>query len=130
MRWSKEELQEISGADEFHIGPANEDESKGSIVHIWSIVIEGVVYVRGNQGRRSHWYQTALVRGSGRISIAGITRDVIFEPVDKKSMIEQIDEEYKKKYQNHEQLKWLLSESARSATLKVVPTKIVKIQEN
>lgn len=129
INWSKEELKEISEADDFYIGPANEGENKDSIIRICSVVMNGTVYVRGSKGRRSHWYQTAMIRGSGRISAAGLTRDVIFEGVDKASMIEQIDEEYKKKYQGHEYLKWLLSESARSGTLKVIPQKIVCIPQ-
>lgn len=128
--WSKEELQEISKAEEFYIGPANESENKNSIIRICSVVLNGSVYVRGNKGRRSHWYQTAVIRGSGRISIAGLTRDVIFEAIDKNSVIEQIDEEYKKKYQGHGYLNWLLSESARSGTLKIVPKKVVRTRED
>lgn len=125
IKWTEEELQEISEAQDFNIGPANEGESRDSIIRICSVVVNGAVYICGIKGRRSHWYQTAAIRGSGRILVAGLTRDVIFEVIDKTSVIEQIDEKFEEKYQGHEYLKWLLSESARSGTLKVIPQKMV-----
>jgi hypothetical protein len=38
--------------------------------------------VRGYNGQNSRWYQAAVRRKAGRITAAGMTRKVSFEPVD------------------------------------------------
>jgi hypothetical protein len=49
---------------------------------IWSVVVDDGLYVRGYNGQQSRWYQAALRQKAGRIRPAGMTKDVVFEPVE------------------------------------------------
>jgi len=44
--------------------------------------VEGELYVRAYNGQRSRWYQAAARQRAGRITAAGMTRDVAFDLVD------------------------------------------------
>ncbi len=93
--WSKEELAKVAEADDLHISPFREDGiTYGTPTWIWSVVVEDALYVRGYNGQKSRWYQAALRQKAGRIKIAGITKEVEFEPVDG-PINERIDEAYK-----------------------------------
>ena len=54
----------------------------GTPTWIWSVVVGVALYVRGYNGQDSRWYQAAVRQGAGRITAAGITKEVTFEPVD------------------------------------------------
>jgi hypothetical protein len=45
------------------------------------VVVDDDLYVRAYNGKSSRWYQAALRQKAGRISAAGMTREVAFEPV-------------------------------------------------
>jgi hypothetical protein len=71
-------------------------------------------------GQKSRWYQAALRQKAGRITAAGMTRDVSFEPVT--GLInDRIDDAYRTKYKGSPYLKPMIGADARSATVKVVP---------
>jgi len=79
--WPKGELNKIAGTDDLHISPFRDDgKTYGTPTWIWSVVVDGALYVRAYNGHKSQWYQAALRQKAGRISAAGITRDVSFEP--------------------------------------------------
>ena len=81
--WSKEELPKIAEADDLHISPFREDGTTyGTPTWIWSVAVDGALYVRGYNGRASRWYQAAARQKAGRIVAAGMTKEVTFEPVD------------------------------------------------
>jgi hypothetical protein len=80
--WSQDELQRIAETDDLHIAPFREDGSTyGTPTWIWSVVINGELYVRAYNGTSSRWYQAALKQKAGRITAAGMTKEVAFEPV-------------------------------------------------
>ena len=119
--WMKEELGKIAGTDDLHIAPFREDGvTYGTPTWIWSIVVDDALYVRGYNGQNSRWYQAAVRQKAGRIIAAGITKEVTFEPVNG-SVNERIDDAYRAKYHNSAYLKPMISERARSATIKVIP---------
>jgi hypothetical protein len=119
--WPKEELNKIAGTDDLHISPVREDrKTYGTPTWIWSVVVEGALYVRAYNGQKSRWYQAALRQKVGRITAAGITKEVSFEPVDG-AINELIDGAYKVKYKTSEYLSPMIGTRARSATLKVIP---------
>jgi hypothetical protein len=119
--WSKEELAKVAEADDLHISPFREDGiTYGTPTWIWSVVVEDALYVRGYNGQKSRWYQAALRQKAGRIKIAGITKEVEFEPVDG-PINERIDEAYRAKYQGSPYLSPMIGARSRSATVKITP---------
>src|SRR5882762_8186098 len=96
--WPKGELNKIAGTDDLHISPLRDDgKTYGTPTWIWSVVVDGALYVRGYNGQRSTWYQAAMKQKAGRIRTAGMTKEVSFAPVDG-AINEQIDEAYRAKY--------------------------------
>ena len=119
--WSKEELREIAEADDLHIAPFREDgKTYGTPTWIWSVVVGDGLYVRAYNGTRSRWYQAALVHRAGRVVVASMTREVIFEPVSG-PLDDSIDDAYRAKYAGSPYLSAMISARARAATVKIVP---------
>ncbi|MEV5027425.1 DUF2255 family protein [Paenibacillus sp. LPE1-1-1.1] len=119
--WLKEELQKIAEADDLHISPFREDGvTYGTPTWIWSVVVGDSVYVRAYFGQNSRWYQAALRQKAGRITVAGIMKEVAFEPIVGQ-INDLIDNAYRRKYNGDPYLNSMISTRARSATVKVVP---------
>ena len=92
----------------------------GTPTWIWSVAVDGALYVRGYNGQDSRWYQAAVRQKAGRIIAAGMTKDVTFEPVHRPAN-DSIDEAYRAKYRGSPYLSAMISGRARSATVKVKP---------
>ena len=60
---------------------------------------------------------------AGKITAAGITQEVSFEPVDG-AINELVDDAYRAKYKGSPYLDPMIGKRARSATVKVMPRKI------
>ena len=119
--WPKDELHKIGETDDLHISPLREDgKTFGTPTWIWSVAVGGALYVRPYSGKDSRWYQAALRQKAGRITAAGMTKEVSFEPVDG-SINDLVDDAYCTKYRGSPYLKPMISELARSATVKVMP---------
>jgi hypothetical protein len=115
------ELGKIAAADDLHVSPLRQDGvTYGTPTWIWSVAVSDALYVRAYHGRESRWYQAAVRRRAGRITAAGMTREVTFEPVDG-PINDRIDDAYRAKYQGSPYLDAMIGARARSATLKVVP---------
>lgn len=120
--WSKQELEKIAGTDDLHIAPFREDGvTHGTLTWIWSVVVDGSLYVRAYNGTASRWYQAAMQQKRGRITAAGMTRDVTFHPVDG-PVNDQIDRAYRAKYKGSPYLQPMISKRAQSATVKIEPS--------
>ncbi|WP_145132944.1 DUF2255 family protein [Paenibacillus sp. Y412MC10] len=119
--WSKEELNRITESDDLHISPFREDGvTYGTPTWIWSVVVGDSLYVRAYYGQNSRWYQAAVQQKAGRITVAGMTKEVAFEPVEGE-IGDLIDHAYRTKYKGSPYLNSMISTRARSATVKVVP---------
>jgi hypothetical protein len=119
--WTKAELKKIAVADDLHISPFREDGvSYGTPTWIWSVVVDGGLYARAYNGQSSRWYKAAVTQKAGRIRIAGMEREVAFEPVGG-SISNQIDEEYGAKYRTRPYLAPMIEDRARAATVKISP---------
>jgi hypothetical protein len=117
--WSKDDLRKIAETDDLHISPFRDDrKTYGTPTWIWSVVVDEVLYVRAYNGQKSHWYLAALRQSAGRITAAGMTRDVTFESVDG-SINDRIDDAYRAKYKGSPYLAPMIGARARSATIKV-----------
>ncbi|MFE0757133.1 DUF2255 family protein [Inquilinus sp. NPDC058860] len=121
MTWPTDELRRIAAADDLHIAPFREDgRTPGTPTWIWSVAVEDDLYVRAYNGRASRWHQAALRQKAGRITAAGLTRDVAFEPVDG-PIQDRIDDAYRAKYGGSPYLAAMTGARARSATVRIVP---------
>ncbi len=122
--WPKDELWKIAESDDLHISPVREEGmTYGTPTWIWSVAIGDALYVRAYNGQNSRWYQAAMRQKTGRITAAGITKEVAFEPVNG-SINDQIDDAYRAKYHTSEYLKPMISARARAATVKIIPREI------
>jgi hypothetical protein len=117
--WKSDELNAIATADDLHIAPFREDGATyGTPTWIWSVAVDDVLYVRAYNGRNSRWYKAAVKQKAGKITAAGMTKEVIFEPVDG-PLNNRIDDAYREKYKGNPYLDSMISIRARSATVKV-----------
>ena len=82
-RWSENELRRIAETDDLHISPFREDgKTCGTPTWIWSVVVDDALYVRAYNGQKSRWYKAAMRQKAGRITAAGITKEVSFAPAN------------------------------------------------
>ena len=118
---SKDELRKIAEADDLHISPFREDGvTHGTPTWIWSVAVDGALYVRAYNGQSSRWYQAAMRQKAGQITAAGMTTEVTFEAV-KGPINDRIDGAYRAKYRGSPYLKPMIAARARSATVKIMP---------
>jgi len=119
--WTKDELQRIGESDDLHISPFRDDgKTYGTPTWIWSVVVNGGLFVRAYNGESSRWYQAALREKRGRITAAGMTKEVTFEPVDGE-LNNRIDDAYRAKYKGSPYLSPMIGGPARAATVKITP---------
>ena len=118
--WPNDELRRMGETDDLHIAPFRKDGTTyGTPTWIWSVVVDDALYVRAYHGTSSSWYQAALNQKAGRITAAGMTKEVVFEPVDG-PINERIDEAYRAKYRGSDYLKAMIGARARAATVKIM----------
>jgi hypothetical protein len=121
MTWSKDELRKIAEADDLHVSPFREDgKTYGTATWIWSVVVDDGLYVRGYNGQKSRWYQAAVQQKAGRITTAGMTKEVTFEPANG-PINDRIDDAYRARYKGSPYLSRMIGTRARSATVKIAP---------
>jgi hypothetical protein len=121
VTWSQEDLRAIGQSDDFHISPYRADgTTPGTPTWIWSVAVDGDVYVRAYNGTSSRWHQAALSQRAGRVQVAGMDREVSFEPVDG-DVQDRIDEAYRAKYADSPYLAPMVTPGARAATVRVLP---------
>lgn len=119
--WTEAELKKIAAADDLHVSPLREDgKTYGTPTWIWSVVVEGGLYARGYNGRSSRWYKAAVTQKAGRVRIAGMEREVAFEPASGE-LNDRIDEAYRVKYRTSPYLSPMIGGRARAATVKISP---------
>jgi aryl-alcohol dehydrogenase-like predicted oxidoreductase len=121
MTWRQDELGKIAEADDLHIAPLREDgRTHGTPTWIWSVAVQGALYARAYNGRDSRWYKAAARQKAGRITAAGMTKEVTFAKVDG-AINDRIDDAYRTKYGESPYLKPMIGARARSATVRVMP---------
>ncbi len=119
--WPEDDLAAIATADDLHIAVLRPDGvTYGTLTWIWSVVLDSELYVRAYNGLRSRWYEAAIARCTGRITAAGLTRDVTFEPVGG-PINDRIDGAYRAKYATSPYVAPMISPRARAATIRIIP---------
>ncbi|MAX80912.1 MAG: hypothetical protein CL843_12160 [Crocinitomicaceae bacterium] len=120
---SKVEIEQIAGQDDFKIAPFREDgKTFGTLTWIWSVEVDGKLYVRAYNGRNSRWYKSAMTQKAGRITGAGLEKKVRFEATTDEVLNAKIDDAYRKKYSSSPYLGSMISEIAKSATVNIFTT--------
>ena len=103
------------------MSPFREDGTTyGTPTWIWSVVVDGALYARAYNGTSSRCYQAALRQRAGRITAAGVTKQVAFEPVEG-AMNDRIDDAYRAKYRGSPYLAPMIGPPARAATVRIAP---------
>lgn len=121
MSWDTEELNRIDAANDLRIAPFREDGmTPGTPTWIWSVVVDGALYVRAYNGQGSRWHKAAMREGTGQIIAAGKTYGVAFEPVEG-PLNDRIDDAYRVKYSDSQYLAPMIGARARSATVRINP---------
>ncbi len=121
MTWSKDELRRIAEADDLHISPLRDDgKIYGTPTWIWSVVVGDALFLRAYNGQESRWYMAAVRQKAGRITAAGMTKEVTFEPVEG-PINDRIDDAYRAKYHGSPYLSPMIGPGPRSATVKLIP---------
>jgi hypothetical protein len=119
--WPREDLARIAATDDLRIAPFRDDRvTYGTPTWIWSVVVDGALYVRAYNGRASRWHEAALRQKAGRITAAGMTREVVFEPVEG-AVNDAIDQAYRNKYRGSPYLDPMVGPRARAATVRIAP---------
>jgi len=119
--WDSDELREIVDADDLHVSPFREDGTTyGTPTWIWSVAVDGALYVRGYNGRDSRWYRAAARQRAGRILAAGLTKEATFEPVEG-AILDSIDQAYRAKHRGNRYLEPMIGARARFTTVRIMP---------
>jgi hypothetical protein len=120
-RWTQDELARIAATDDLHISPLRDDNvTYGTPTWIWSVVVSDQLFVRAYNGQASRWYKAAMRQKNGRITAAGMTRDVVFQRADIE-LQDAIDAAYRAKYRSSPYLKPMIGAQSQSATVEISP---------
>jgi hypothetical protein len=102
---------------------ATELKAGGEVVTlIWSVVVDGVPYIRNAYGPGSKWFMR-LLRTNHAVFVDGSARyPVSVQKLDDESVNEQVDAAYRTKYAGQgSPVRSVTSEPVRSATYRVIP---------
>jgi hypothetical protein len=120
--WTSDDLQKIAASDDLHIAPFRDDGTTyGTLTWIWSVVVDGHLYVRAYHGQKSRWHQAAVRQKAGQITAAGMTKSASFAPNDA-PINDQIDAAYRTKYAASPYLAAMVSARACAATIEISPS--------
>lgn len=113
------DIEAIAASDDLHVSPFREDGTTyGTPTWIWSVVVDGRVFIRAWNGPRGRWYRAAVSQGAGRITAAGRTYEVSFAPAPAE-LADAIDAAYEVKYAGSPYLPPMLAAGPRSACCEV-----------
>ncbi|AFV88293.1 hypothetical protein PACID_04510 [Acidipropionibacterium acidipropionici ATCC 4875] len=120
--WTAETIERIAASDDLHIAPYHPDgRSTGTLTWIWSVVVDGRLFVRAWNGIRGRWYQAALAQRAGRISAAGQEYEVGFTPISDPELNGRIDAAYNTKYAGSPYLSPMVAAGPKAATVEITP---------
>ncbi|MDN6487131.1 MAG: DUF2255 family protein, partial [Ancrocorticia sp.] len=70
--WPKNVIEAIAATDDLHIAVHHPDRtSTGTLTWIWSVVVDGHLYVRAWNGTSGRWYRSALDQKTGSKTAVG-----------------------------------------------------------
>ena len=120
--WPSDTIAKIATTDDFHIAPYHADgKTTGTLTWIWSVVVDGRLFVRAWNGTRGRWYRSALAQRAGLITAAGNKYEVEFTPIDDDGLNSRIDTAYETKYAGSPYMPPMVSAGPKAATMEVTP---------
>lgn len=113
------DIEAIAASDDLHVSPFREDGTTyGTPTWIWSVVVDGRLFIRAWNGPRGRWYRAAISQGAGRVTAAGKTYEVAFAPAPEE-LADRIDAAYNAKYAGSPYLPPMVGRGPRSACCEV-----------
>lgn len=120
--WPADTIEKITATDDFHIAPYHPDgRTTGTLTWVWSIAVDGRLFVRAWNGVNGRWYRAAIARHAGRITAAGQEHEVAFAPIEEPELNDRIDAAYEAKYTGSPYLPPMIATGPRAATVEVTP---------
>jgi hypothetical protein len=119
--WTTDELGEIERARELQLTPRGSDGMLGKPVTIWVVRQGQDLYVRSWRGSAAAWFRGVQSSHEGHVRAGGVEKDVTFVDTDDASVNAAIDVRYRAKYGNSSYVTAMITEPARSTTIKLVP---------
>lgn len=119
--WPPETIKRIAVTDDLYIAPFRDDgQTYGTLTWIWSVVVDGRLFVRAYNGTNGRWCQSAMAQRAGQISAVGSTYEVEFAPADP-ALNDRIDTAYQQKYSGSPYLSSMIAAGPQAATDEVSP---------
>ncbi|WP_213816932.1 DUF2255 family protein [Glaciihabitans sp. dw_435] len=118
-KWTPDELDAVTGARELRVAGMRMDGTLRKGVIIWSVRVDDDIFIRSVDGPNASWFRGTQVRGEGRIQAGGVTRAVIFVPVDDNK--EQVDDAYRAKYGTGSSVRAINAPKASATTMRLDP---------
>jgi len=120
--WTATQLQAFASADDFKVSPFYDDgKTYGTPTWIWSVTVNGHLYIRAWNGQSSRWYQSAMAQRAGRVFLAGENHEVTFTRIADEDVNQQVDQAYQQKYAGSPYLPPMVQAGPRHATVEVLP---------
>jgi hypothetical protein len=119
--WTTDELELIAGARELELAPLGSDGVLRKPVTIWVVRQGDDLYVRSWRGPGSAWLRRVHSTHEGHIRAGGVERDVTFVDTEGAGVNAAIDVRYRAKYGDSGYVTPMVTEPARSTTIKLVP---------
>jgi hypothetical protein len=121
--WTDDELSRIGDAGELEIAPLRDDGTLRPPTTIWVVRDGDGLYVRAFRGRTGAWFRATQVRHEGRITSAGVTKNVTFAEEPDPAVNDRLDAAYRTKYRSYDQryVDPMVTRTARETTLRLVP---------
>jgi len=111
----------LASTDTVHIATELQDGSE-VVTPIWSVVVDGVPYIRSGYGDTSKWYRR--VQRTARAAFVDGTRryPVTVDNLDDDAINDKVDEAYRAKYAGQgAALNQMVKPQARAYTMRITP---------
>jgi hypothetical protein len=119
--WTSDELSAVGAAREIEIQSLRPDGTLRKPVTIWVVRQDDDLYVRSWRGPGSAWFRGVHDCHEGHIRAGAVDKDVTFVDTDEKSANAAIDVAYRAKYGDSRFATPMVTEPARSTTIRLVP---------
>lgn len=120
--WPAETIEKIATTDDLHIAPYHPDgKTTGTLTWIWSVVVDGRLFVRAWNGTRGRWYRAAVAQRAGKITAAGREHEVGFTPINDPDLNSKVDAAYNTKYAGSRYLPPMVAAGPKATTVEVTP---------
>ena len=119
--WTTSELERIERARELELASLSSNGVLRKRVTIWVVRHGDDLYVRSWRGPGSAWFRGVKDSHHGKIRAGVIEREVTFIDTDDPSINAAIDVRYRAKYGDSGYVTPMVTEPARSTTIKLVP---------